>query len=81
MLDVDVVWEDDLIGQGPADEADADDGEDDDEEAQHVFPEECGVMGVHLLAGGADDEHDWGHEKEAGFGSFGMEEQREKMKK
>lgn len=61
---VDVVWEGDLVGQGPADEADADDGEDDCEGAQDQFPEELGVVGVHLLAGGTDGEHGWRVEKE-----------------
>ena len=48
------------MGEGPADEADADDGEDDGEGAEDVFPEELGVVGVHFLAGGMDGEHGWG---------------------
>ncbi len=59
-IGVDVVDDGDLVGEGPADEADADDGENDAEGAEDVFPEEFWVVGVHLLAGGTDGEHDWG---------------------
>lgn len=56
---VDVVREDDLVGQRPADEADADEGEDDGQGPQAVFPEKCGVVGVHFPARGTDGEHDF----------------------
>ena len=45
------------MGEGPADEAGAGEGEDDGEGAQDVFPEEFRVVGVHFLAGAADGEH------------------------
>ncbi len=46
------------MGQGPTDEADADDGEDDGEGAQNVFPENFRVMGVEFLTGRTDSKHD-----------------------
>lgn len=55
------------MGDGPTDEADADDGEDNSERAQDVFPEKFGVLRVHFLAGGTDGEHDWGVEMGNGF--------------
>ena len=81
---VDVVWGDELVAQGPADEADADDGEDDGDGAQDVLPEKFGVVGVHFLAGGTEGEHDWGLEKDIRFESFryerDTEREREEMK-
>ena len=50
------VCEGGLVGEGPADEGDAGYREDDSEGAEDVLPEECGVVGVHLLAGGTHGE-------------------------
>ena len=57
---VDVAREDELVGEGPAEEADGGDGEDDGEGAEDEFPEEFGVVGVHVLAGGTGFGHGWG---------------------
>ena len=61
---VDVVWGDDSVGQRIANETDANEGENDGEGAQNVFPEELGVIGVHFLTRRTDGEqHDWRIEK------------------
>ena len=61
---VDVARGDDLVGQGPTDEADADEGEGNGEGAQDVFPKEFGVVGVEFLTGGTYGKHDWGIDKD-----------------
>lgn len=60
------------MGDGPTDEADANDGENNGERAQDVFPEEFGVLRVYFPAGGTDGEHDWGFETGNRFEFFDL---------
>lgn len=75
---VDVVYKD-LMGDGPTNEADANDGEDNSERAQDIFPEEFGVLRVHFLAGGTNGEHGWGFETGNRLQIFGVEEREIKV--